>query len=66
MLVYLIPVAALSNFTKTTNRIAFDESVKKQLETERLEKELIAQKSVRLNAWQKRHKNGKTYRQTRA
>lgn len=44
MLVYLIPVAALSNFTKTPERIAFDESVKKQSETERLEKELIVQK----------------------
>lgn len=38
MLVYLIPVAALSNFTKTSERVAFEEDVKKQHETERLAK----------------------------
>lgn len=38
MLVYLIPVAALSNFTKTPERIAFEVDVKQKHETERLAK----------------------------
>jgi hypothetical protein len=53
MLVYLIPVAALSNFTKTPERIAFDESVKKQRETERLEKELTVQKAREIERLEK-------------
>jgi hypothetical protein len=36
MLIYLIPIAALTSFTRTPERIAYDASVKAQKEAERL------------------------------
>lgn len=35
MLIYLVPVAALSSFTRTPERIAYEASVQKQIEAER-------------------------------
>lgn len=37
MLIYLIPIAALTSFTRTPERIAYDASVKAQKEAERLD-----------------------------
>jgi hypothetical protein len=39
MLVYLVPVAALSHFLKTPERIAYEKSVQEQHESERQEKQ---------------------------